>query len=278
MKYALPLLMSLFAINSFAVDVAPSAVCNAVLSLKNLVLKSGRSCDNLTAKLLNQYVNQLSFISDSAKVCGRNQAVVAQILKITGQKSCADVTPVDLAKIFEFYVEGTGPKPVKSIRNLALGDLKGLFNATSVVFEYTYLETVEPGAFSDLKSVSNIELSHTRISYLRPDTFCKNGVYGLPSLKTMDLDSNRPFKGGTIETNLLSCLSNLEDIDFDTDELTHFTEGTFAGNKKLKKMDLKNNPGMSTSEINYIKSLGIIPEIGTDKDDIMEAWQIPDSI
>lgn len=280
MKHTLPLLMSLFALNSFADTVAPSAVCNSVVALKNQVLRDGRSCSRMTPKLIDLYEDRLSFRSNSGEVCGRNRAVVAQILKVTGKRSCSEVTPIDLAKIDEFYVESNGKNPIRSLRHLTYRDLKGLYNATSVVFEYAYLETIEPGAFRDLRSVTNMEISHTRISYLGPETFCKAGVYGIPTLKTLDLDSNRPFKGGTIEVNLLSCLYNLIEVDFDTDEITHFPRGAFAGNKKLGNIDVKNNPNISSNEINALKSIngGITVEVGPDREDVMESWQIPESI
>jgi len=190
------------------------------------------------------------------------------------------VTKRDLALIKEFYVEGNGKAPIKSLRHLTYRDMKGITNTTAMVFEYTYLETIEPGALRDQRLVSNMEISHSRISDLDGNAFCGtiDGVkYGLPSLKTVDMDSNRPFKNGTVHVDLLRCLKNLESADFDTDFITTLPDGLFRGNPKLNHLDLKNNK-LSARTLRYVKSVASEVELGEDKDDVMESWQIPERI
>lgn len=280
MKMILSVVFVLSASNTYAL-VAPSAICNSNGPLKNMATRMGKSCANIKIKDIQKFSSVL-YPSDnnSADVCGRNPGVVAGLLKALGKSSCREVNPIDLAGVDELYVEGNGKNPVRSLRTLTYRDLRGLYNTTALVFEYTYLETIIPGAFADMRSVSNIEISHNRVSYLHPETFCKEGAYGLPSLRTLDLDSNRPFKNGTVEENLLSCLGNLTEVDFDTDFITHFPRGLFSHNKNLKNIDVKNNV-LSNSEQEFLKSVNggsVTVELGTDVNDVMETWQEVQSI
>lgn len=215
-----------------------------------------------------------------ANVCDRAPGVRDAIVKNVGASSCAQVTDRDLLQMRDLYVEGSGKNPVKGLRHLRYEDMKGLYNVKTVVFEYTYLETIEPGAFRDLWSIDTMEISHNRVSYLAPDTFCKSGAWGLNTLKNMDLDSNRPFKGKTLEKNLFWCLKNLTSLDLDTIFITHLPRDIFKYNKKLNALDIKNNK-FSASEIRALKAVNngnLELEVGVDPNDVMETWQIPERI
>ena len=157
----------------------------------------------VTGDALTFAVNAESF---SQNICERTEQVRAAIRAKLGNKSCTNVTDLDLAGI-----SGSLDLNSQSIASLKAGDLRGLTSLHGLDLGGNQLTSLPTGIFSDLNSLNSLDLSDNRLVSLSG-----SGLDGLAGVQVLDLSGNS--------------LSSLPDEIFNS-----------AGS--LTYLDLSGNPG-----------------------------------
>ncbi|XP_076238506.1 leucine rich repeat protein connectin [Calliopsis andreniformis] len=119
------------------------------------------------------------------------------------------------------------------IRELAEYAFSNLSTITEINLSRNFLVTLRMHAFENMKNLSLIDLDENRISEINRDTFVN-----LPSMKILKLNHNNI---STLHDRAFKYLTSLEELELYENQIKVITGDSFHGLRNLVRLDLRNN-------------------------------------
>ena len=163
-------------------------------------------------------------------ICDRTVQVREAILRTTGHRDCANVTDQDLARIRSLGF-GDHVETLAGISRLYDDDFRGLSGLEVLILRYNDFASLPSRVFSDLSSLSRLQLSgNPNLSELPDDLFT-----GLHNLKRLDLSGNRLE---SVSPDIFYGLSSLGTLNLSGNPIRALPDGIFANLSGLKVLHL----------------------------------------
>ena len=171
-------------------------------------------------------VKMTATVVSAEGACPRTPQVSAELARLAGVGSCADVTEEHLAGIGRMNLSNAG------IPRLRGGDFAGLSGLTALWLDHNRLSELPPDVFAGLE-LQWISVQFNRLSELPPDVFA-----GMPWLRVLELAGNRLRE---LPPGVLAGLSSLRTLELRENELSALPSGVFTGLSSLYDLGLVAN-------------------------------------
>ena len=165
--------------------------------------------------------------STTGGICDRTPQVRAELLEVTGESACGQITAGQLAAVTLLDLRRAG------IHALQAQDFAGLTALTRLNLQDNLLATLPEDVFSGLSSLTWLDLRSNALTAL-PD-----GIFsGLGNLETLWLNGNSLTE---LPEAVFQDLSRLADLDLGFNSITSLPEGVFDGLSELRALRLHRN-------------------------------------
>ena len=163
-------------------------------------------------------------LATDAGICGRTPLVLQAI---AGNRSCDEVTDVQMSQIEDLYLLDAG------LTSLKAGDFEGLSALRALNLEHNRLTELPEGVFDGLSDLRRLFLGGNELSELPDGLFA-----GLSNLQALSLHLN---EFSEFSADVFTGLSGLEGLNLEDNHLAALPVGLFTGLSNLEKVGLKGN-------------------------------------